>query len=73
MTDYKLAPIKKFLNKMVDEAGTPESILKIAKELGMLTDEELDVLLKIKHGEQVDAGKDEILDTLINKKLIQKS
>lgn len=73
MTDYKLVPIKKLLKKMVDEAGTPESILKIAKELGMLSDEELDVLLKIKHGEQIDASNDEILNTLMDKKLIQKS
>ena len=73
MTDYKLAPIKKLLKNMVDEAGTPESILKIAKELGMLTEEELDVLLKIKHGETPDAAKEEILNRLLDKKLIQKN
>ena len=58
---------------MVDEAGTPESILNIAKELGMLTQDELDVLLKIKHGEQVETSKDDILNRLLDKKLIQKS
>ncbi|MFX1275990.1 MAG: hypothetical protein ACFFBP_17340 [Promethearchaeota archaeon] len=72
MTDYKLAPIKKLLKKVVDEAGTPESILRIAMELGMLSHEELDVLLKLKHGEQVDASKREILDILLQKNLIQK-
>jgi len=58
---------------MVDEAGTPESILKIAKELGMLSQDELDILLQIKHGEQLDAAKNEVVNKLLDKKLIQKS
>ena len=57
---------------MVDEAGTPESILKVAKELGMLTQDELDILLKLKQGEELDSAKQEIIDRLLQKKLIEK-
>ncbi len=57
---------------MVDESGTPESILNVAKELGLLTSEEYDILLKLKHGEDIGAANQETLDDLVRKKLILK-
>ncbi len=78
MTDekkYKLAPIKKIFSKKIkDPEGLSEKIIEISLNLGILTKNESEVLLKLKRGEKIDLSKKEvnlILEKLLVKEIIE--
>ncbi len=76
MAEYKLTPVKKILsNKIKNEDGTPEKVFKFSTELGMLTKEELEILVKLKSGEKIpesDITSQAIIRGLLKKKIIEK-
>ena len=78
MTDekkYKLAPIKKIFSKKVkDPEGLSEQIIEISLNLGILTKDECEILLKVKQGEKIDLSKKEvnqILEKLLVKEILE--
>jgi len=78
MTDkkkYKLAPIKKIFSKKVkDPEGLSEQIIEISLNLGILTKNESEILLKVKRGESIDLSKKEvnqILEKLLVKEILE--
>ncbi|MFX1259592.1 MAG: hypothetical protein ACFFAN_17195 [Promethearchaeota archaeon] len=76
MVGYKLAPVKKlFSQKISAPDGTPNNVLEISTELGMLTREQYDLLLKIKSGKNINTSEkntQRIIQELLEKQIIQK-
>ncbi|MFX1238510.1 MAG: hypothetical protein ACFFAS_13760 [Promethearchaeota archaeon] len=75
MVQYKLTPVKKpFSNKIKYEDGTPEKVFRFSTELGMLSREELELLVKLKSGEKIpDTARIKILiRELLKKRIIEK-
>jgi len=72
---YKLAPIKKIFSKKIkDPEGLSEKIIEISLNLGILTKDETEILLKVKRGEKIDLSKKEvnlILEKLLVKEIIE--
>ena len=72
---YKLAPIKKIFSKKIkDPEGLSEKIIEISLNLGILTKDESEILLKVKRGEKIDLSKKEvnsILEKLLVKEIIE--
>ena len=72
---YKLAPIKKIFSKKIkDPEGLSEKIIDISLNLGILTKNESEILLKVKHGEKIDISKkevNEILEKLLVKEILE--
>ena len=75
LAEYRLTPVRSLISKKVlEESGSPESILKISNKFGMLSKEELTLLIKLKSGENVDFSNSEtkqIIQSLLKKELIQ--
>ena len=72
MMDYKLSPVKKiFTKKIVHEDGSPKPILEVSEKLGMITKEELDILIKLKMGDKVDDSNKKVIQSLLDKHLIE--
>lgn len=76
MAEYKLTPVKKILSKKIkNEKGTPERVFKFSSELGILTKEELEILVKLKTGENIpknDLTSQAIIRGLLQKGIIEK-
>lgn len=72
---YKLAPIKKIFSKKIkDPEGLSEKIIEISLNLGILTKDESEILLKVKRGEKIDLSKKEvkhILEKLLVKEIVE--
>ncbi|MBN1800782.1 MAG: hypothetical protein JW891_04705 [Candidatus Lokiarchaeota archaeon] len=76
MVEYKLIPVKRPLShKIINEKGPSEKLFKTSANLGMISKEELETILKIKNGIQL-AESDEktqiVLKKLLKKRIVEK-
>jgi len=76
MAEYKLSPVKKIFSKrVVTNDGASKEVLELSEQLGMLSKEELDILVKLKEGGKINLSKegtDKIIQSLLKKELIVK-
>ncbi len=72
MPNYKLKPIKKlFSKKIVYPNGIPDRTISLARNLGMLTEKQYELLLAIKYDKEYDTNSKELLKFVKNGVVIE--
>ncbi|MFX1238551.1 MAG: hypothetical protein ACFFAS_01955 [Promethearchaeota archaeon] len=75
MVDCKIAPVRKILSKKIrNEEGPSVRVFTLSKDLGMISEEEFDIITKLKKTQEIEASKETMmtLKILWKKRLIEK-